>query len=183
MKKRAGLFLDRDGTIIYDKGYMRHPNQIELLPGAREAMTLAQQHFRLYMLTNQSGIGRGLFTIEAVHACNARMNELLGLPEPLFEDICIAPEKPGVPSLYRKPSPLFIREKIAEDSLDPEVCWMAGDRLSDIKSGTNARIKSALIRQSIHSEKPHVRAFAEKHSIPSFTSLLEFIHFILNSKN
>ncbi len=175
MTCRAGLFLDRDGTIIEDGGYMRHPDQIVLLSGAREALHLARRSFRIYLVTNQSGIGRGLLSRADVDACNRRMLELLALPEPVFEGICIAPETPEEPPRYRKPSPRYLLETIRKDGLDAAACWMAGDRLSDLQCGLNACIRSALVRQSEHAQSPEVQAFVAAHGVPVFDSLLDFI--------
>jgi len=150
MKK--GLFLDRDGTIIYDKDYLADPAGVELIPGTREALCEAlRKGYQLFLFTNQSGIGRGYYTLDDVHACNARMLELLGLGTDLFSDICIAPEAHSPPDgeddsqSYRKPSPRFIREMIAKHTLSPAQCWMVGDRESDIEAGLRAGIHAAAV--------------------------------------
>jgi hypothetical protein len=92
------LFLDRDGTLIYDKHALG---------------------YRLFVHTNQSGVARGLHSLADVHRCNDRMEELLGLPRPIFDGMCIAPEGPEDPLIYRKPSPRFIFESIKQFHLDP----------------------------------------------------------------
>ncbi len=143
---RRALFLDRDGTIIHDKDYLSDPAGVELIPGVADALRRARAlGFQLFLFTNQSGIGRGLYTMDDVHRCNARMDELLGLPQPIFDDICIAPEAPDQPSLYRKPSPRYILERIAHHGLDPAQCWMVGDREGDIHAGLNAGIRAAAV--------------------------------------
>ena len=77
---------------------------------------------------------------------NARMEQLLGLPLPVFDGVCIAPEAPGTPSAYRKPSPRYILETLAARSLDPGACWMVGDAASDIAAGLAAGIRAAAVR-------------------------------------
>ena len=167
---RAALFLDRDGTIIRDAGFLSDPAGVELLDGAKTALHRASRTHRLYLFTNQSGIGRGYYTLEAAHAVNRRVTDLLELPPPGFADICIAPEAPDEPAVYRKPSPRFILECVARDALDPAQCWMIGDRLSDIQSGTNAGIRAALIRNADYfNEATH--EFCEAHGIPVFGTL------------
>jgi D-glycero-D-manno-heptose 1,7-bisphosphate phosphatase len=142
----AALFLDRDGTLILDKDYLADPAGVELIPGAADALRHARSlGYKLFLFTNQSGIGRGYHTIQDTHRCNARMEELLGLPAPVFDGICIAPEAPHEPSRYRKPSPNFILETIAAHALDPAQCWMVGDRESDIDAGRNAGIRTAAV--------------------------------------
>jgi D-glycero-D-manno-heptose 1,7-bisphosphate phosphatase len=73
------------------------------------------------------------------------MEELIGLPRPLFTEIGIAPEAPDQPSLYRKPSPRFILEMVEKFKLDPLQCVMVGDRESDIEAGLNAKIPTVAI--------------------------------------
>lgn len=140
------LFIDRDDTLIVDKVYLADPAGVELLPGVAEGLRRALDlGYRLFLFTNQSGIGRGYHTIEDTHRVNARMEELIGLPRPLFTEIGIAPEAPGQPSLYRKPSPRFIVEMIAKHGLDPRQCIMVGDRESDIEAGLNAGIPTVAV--------------------------------------
>jgi D-glycero-D-manno-heptose 1,7-bisphosphate phosphatase len=74
------------------------------------------------------------------------MEEMLGLAAPVFDDTCIAPEGPGVPSLYRKPSPRFILEMIAKHALDPAACWMVGDSAADLGAAAAAGIRAAAVR-------------------------------------
>jgi D-glycero-D-manno-heptose 1,7-bisphosphate phosphatase len=145
------LFLDRDGTIIVDKHYLADPAGVELIPGVRAALQRARElGYKLFLFTNQSGIGRGLYTLDDVLLVNARMETLLALASPLFTELCIAPEAPDQPSLYRKPSPRFIQEMIAAHHLDPAHCAMIGDRPSDAQAGLNAGIRSIAICTGEH---------------------------------
>jgi D-glycero-D-manno-heptose 1,7-bisphosphate phosphatase len=143
---RSAVFLDRDGTLIVDRGYLSDPAGVELLPGARETLhrLLADGHL-LFLFTNQSGIGRGMFTREVVDRCNERMLELLQLPPPGFTETCIAPEAPDMPIVYRKPSPRFILEMIAKHSLDPARVWMVGDSPRDVQAGLAAGAVGVLL--------------------------------------
>jgi D-glycero-D-manno-heptose 1,7-bisphosphate phosphatase len=140
------LFLDRDGTLIIDKDYLADPAGVELIPGVANALRHARDlGYLLFLFTNQSGIGRGYHTLAAAEACNHRMLELLGLGSDLFKAICIATEAPDQPSDYRKPSPRFIQESIKRYALDPQQCWMIGDRESDIEAGLNAGIHAVAV--------------------------------------
>ena len=144
---RKGLFLDRDGTLIVDQVYLADPAGVILIPGAAEGLQRARSlGYQLFLFTNQSGIGRGYYTREAAVRVNARMEELLGLPGPLFADTCIAPETPDQPAVYRKPSPRFILETIAAHRLDPDQCWMVGDSAADIGAARAAKIRAAVVR-------------------------------------
>lgn len=142
----TALFLDRDGTLIEDRHYLADPEGVELIAGVKETLhAFVGRGCRLFLFTNQSGVGRGLFSLEAVHRCNQRMVELLELPAPGFTETCIATEAPEVPAIYRKPSPRFILEMIAKYALVPETTWMVGDRINDVNAGLNAGVQSALI--------------------------------------
>lgn len=166
MNSKKAVFLDRDGTIIRDAHYLGDPAQVELLPGAAEAIgKLHEAGFLLFLHTNQSGIGRGFFTIETVHRCNDRMVELLGLGTSIFTGICIAPESPDQPAIYRKPNPRFIDESVVSHGIDRSRSWMVGDKAIDVETGINAGLNAALIGDP-------ARPKTEK--APVYESLLDF---------
>jgi D-glycero-D-manno-heptose 1,7-bisphosphate phosphatase len=147
MPGHPALFLDRDGNLIRDHHHTCRPDQIEPIPGVREALLgCLAAGYRLFILTNQSGIGRGFFTWDDYQACHRRMLELLDLPSPGFVDVKAAPERPDEPAVYRKPSPRFILESIARHRLDPTRCWMVGDRRTDWQAGLNAGIRACAVR-------------------------------------
>ncbi|MBI5691253.1 MAG: HAD-IIIA family hydrolase [Verrucomicrobia bacterium] len=147
----GALFLDRDGTLIYDRHYLADPAGVELLPGVAGALREAlAKGYRLFLHTNQSGIARGLFQLDDVLRCNVRMDELLALPRPIFAAICIAPEGPGDPAIYRKPTPRFPLEMMTRYRLDPAHCWMVGDRESDVETGLAAGIGAIAVCTGKH---------------------------------
>ena len=168
------LFLDRDGTLIVDKDYLADPAGVELIPGVAAALRQARAlGFRLFIHTNQSGIARGLFTLDAVRRCNDRMEELLGLPRPIFDGICIAPEGPDDPPVYRKPSPRFVLESISRHQLAPGRCWMIGDREADIQTGLNAGIGAVAVCTGKY-DAPGWAAVAPP-GVPVYPSIVEFV--------
>jgi D-glycero-D-manno-heptose 1,7-bisphosphate phosphatase len=168
------LFLDRDGTLILDKHYLADPAGVELIPGVAGALRRASElGYRLFLFTNQSGVARGLHTLEDVLRCNVRMEELLALPLPLFADICIATEAPDAPQSYRKPSPRFILESIARHGLDAKQCWMVGDREADVEAGLNAGINAAAFCTGKHDAAAW--AALAPPGVPVFASFVEFV--------
>lgn len=168
------LFLDRDGTLIVDKHYLADPDGVEIIPGIPEALRrVLDLGYQLFLFTNQSGIARGLYTLDAVLRCNARMEELLGLPLPLFTDICIAPESPDEPQRYRKPSPRFLLESIARHGLDRRQCWMVGDRKGDVDAGLNAQIRAAAVCTGKYDRSTWATILSP--DVPVFPSLVEFV--------
>jgi len=167
------LFLDRDGTLILDKVYLADPAGVELIPGTIEALRHARDlGYMLFLFTNQSGIGRGYHTIEDTHRVNARMEELIGLGSPLFDAVCIAPEAPDQPAVYRKPSPRFILEMRARHGLDPAQCWMVGDSAADIGAALAARIRVAAVRTG--KKDPAALPEVAEHGIPVFDTFGAF---------
>ena len=173
------LFLDRDDTLVRDAGYMSRPEQIEPLPGVAEALRDARAAgFRLHLVTNQSGIGRGYYTMADALACNRRLEELLGI---VFDGVCIAPERPDEPSRYRKPSPAYLLERIAADGLDPAACWMVGDKVSDLACGLAAGVRAALVaRGATGAPREDAAAFAAERGIPVFPDFPAFVRDLLS---
>ena len=176
---RRGLFLDRDGTLIVHIPYLHDPDEVVLIPGVVEALRASlAAGFRLYLFTNQSGVGRGLFDLAAVHAVNRRMIELIGLGDDVFAGVCIAPEAPDQPSVYRKPSPRFIEETCAAAGLDPRSTWMLGDAPSDWEAGLNAGIRAAAVDVA-PTESADRRALRERLGVPGYPNLLAAVEDIL----
>ena len=164
------LFLDRDGTLIIDKVYLADPAGVEPIPGTAEALKKARAlGYLLFLFTNQSGIGRGYHTIEATHQVNARMSELLGVT---FDGICIAPEAPGQPSKYRKPSPAFIHEMIEQHALVASACHMVGDSAADIGAAVAAGIPAAAVKTG-KVPPSHIPEVAQG-LVPVFETFAEF---------
>ena len=175
MAPAKALFLDRDGNLVRDGHHTCDPADIELIPGVRESLhACLAAGYRLFILTNQSGIGRGIFTWEQYHACHARMLDLLQLPAPGFIDVCAAPERPDEPSAYRKPSPRFILESIDRHALDPQSCWMVGDRRTDWLAGLNAGIRGCAVRSGApfkEGDEDHART----HGVPIHEDFPAFV--------
>lgn len=147
MKK--ALFFDRDGTLIRDVPYLSDPDRVSLFPDTKAVLSSAREAgFLLFLLTNQSGIGRGYYTMEVVDAIHDKILSILNLGDDLFAGIKVAPESPDQASNYRKPSPNYLLEMIDFHQLDPSQTWMIGDRTSDIQAGLNAGVRVAGLQTS-----------------------------------
>jgi len=170
------LFLDRDGTLIFDKDYLHEPERVELIPGTREAIQKAlRAGCKLFLLTNQSGIGRGYFTMADYEACHRRFVELLGISASDFAACGVAPEAPDQPSKYRKPEPAFVLEQLAAfPELEPSRCWMVGDRKSDWQTGINARIRSVAVATGKPIDEA-ARNYLQENKIPLFNTFADFV--------
>ena len=171
---RGAIFFDRDGTLIHDTGYLSDPDLVELLPGVRETLlALREAGFLLFLFTNQSGVARGYFGMDAVEAVNARLAKLLGGGDTFFDGVCIAPEHPDDPPVYRKPCPRFIDETRKEFGLPRESCLMVGDRTSDLQAGVNAGIRSVRYRGDIDDQA--AATFAHDHAIETVGDFRELL--------
>ena len=132
------VILDRDGTLIKYIPYLFEKEKVELVTGTIEAINLLiKKNIKLYLHTNQSGVGRGYFEISDVIDCNNKMIELIGLGHNIFEEICIAPDFPPSKISYRKPSSLFGIQLIEKYNLDKSSIAYIGDSISDLKTAKN----------------------------------------------
>src|SRR5260221_2466129 len=140
------VFLDRDGTLIVEKDYLSRPEDVVIIPGAETALKqLANAGFKLFIVTNQSGIGRGYYTLADMHRVNERVCAELGAHGVHFQKIYLAPEAPEAPSRGRKPSPQFLFDARDEFGIDLSQSYMIGDKLSDLECGWNAGVKKTIL--------------------------------------
>jgi D-glycero-D-manno-heptose 1,7-bisphosphate phosphatase len=140
------VFLDRDGTLIVEKHYLHKPEEVELFPGAGGALkTLCAAGFKLVMVTNQSGIGRGYYTLADAERVNEHVCQLLARDGVRIEKCYIAPEAPDQPSRVRKPSPQFLFDARDEFKLNLAESFMVGDKLIDLECGWNAGVKKSIL--------------------------------------
>lgn len=151
--KRA-VFLDRDGTINEERHYLHRPEEVVLFAGAGAALKRLQDAgYILLIVSNQSGVGRGYFTLADVESVNQRLLEELRRDGVRIEKIFIAPEAPEAPSRGRKPSPLFLFDARDEFGLDLAASYMIGDKLIDLECGWNAGVgKCILVRTGYGTE-------------------------------
>src|SRR6266699_1493072 len=143
--KRA-VFLDRDGTLIEERGYLHRPEEAVIFPGAAPALKRLQDAgFLLFIITNQSGVGRGLFTLAEVTAVHARVVNEFARAGVRFAKIYVAPEAPDQPSHGRKPSPQFLFDARDEFGIDLSQSYLIGDKLTDLECGWNAGVNKCIL--------------------------------------
>ena len=133
---RRAVFLDRDGTIVEDPGFLHQPGDVGLLPGAGEAIhQLNEAGWLVITVSNQSGIARGLYDATAYQAVQRRLVELLAAHEARLDAAYFCPHHPEFtgPCACRKPGVLLFREAEAALGLDLTRCCWVGDRLSDVE--------------------------------------------------
>jgi histidinol-phosphate phosphatase family protein len=152
---KPALFLDRDGTIIYDRGYARDPEAVELLPGAAEGLKLlAERGWSFVVVSNQSGVGRGLITPEEMDAVQNRFLDMLAAHGVNFTASYLCVHSPEIDCGCRKPAPGSLLRAVAEHGLDPTRSWMIGDREGDVLAGKAVGASTIWIRNDEHAVDP-----------------------------
>jgi D-glycero-D-manno-heptose 1,7-bisphosphate phosphatase len=146
VKMNQAVFLDRDGTMIAEVNYLSRPDQIKIFPETRTGLKkLCDRGFMLFIVSNQSGVGRGYFTMADVGKVNEALCNDLGRDGVRIKKIYIAPEKPEDPSYGRKPSPQFLFDARDEFGLDLSQSFIIGDKLIDLECGWNAGVKKSIL--------------------------------------
>lgn len=156
------IFLDRDGTLIKEKEYLRDPAQVEVFPEAFTSLKrLATAGFTLFIVTNQSGVGRGYFTLTDVDEVNARVVQEFQPHGISFQKIYIAPEAPDQPSRGRKPSPQFLFDAREEFGISLATSFMIGDKLIDLECGWSAGVRASILVRTGYGGKVEREAAAQ----------------------
>jgi D-glycero-D-manno-heptose 1,7-bisphosphate phosphatase len=144
-KLSSAVFVDRDGTIMHDADYCSDPKQVQIFPGVTDALRrLKSKGFKLIIITNQSGIGRGLITMEQYRAVEAKVLRELGLD--LIETTYFCPDVPGQHSSCRKPAPGMILQAAREHGVDLSRSFFIGDKEIDAECGHNAGVRTIRVQ-------------------------------------
>ena len=144
--KCSAVFFDRDGTVIFDRHYLHEPAGVELIPGTGEALrSLALAGVDAFLVSNQSGIGRGYFTEADLAACQARLQELLRGFGAGFKDSRFCPHAPEEACRCRKPAIGMWEDLRDAWGLDASACAMVGDKPEDLMFGSNAGMAAAVL--------------------------------------
>src|SRR5436309_8777176 len=144
----AAVFLDRDGTVIEDRDYCSDPKDVKIFPGVTEALRrLKSNGFKLIIITNQSGIGRGLFTLEQYRAVEAEVLRQLG--DGLIDATYFCPDVPGQHSTYRKPAPGMIVDATREHQIDLSRSFLIGDAEIDVECAHKAGVRAIRVRTGL----------------------------------
>lgn len=147
------VFIDRDGTISEEVGYVNHPSRFRLLPGSAGAVRLLNENGWLAILvTNQAGVARGYFAEEMIEQVHDRLNADLEREGARLDAIYYCPHHPTVGEApyrsdcdCRKPKPGLILRAVSEFDIDLAQSWMIGDRFGDVQLAQNAGVNSAFV--------------------------------------
>jgi len=165
------VVLDRDGTMVIDRGYLADPEGLEFTPTAPEALRwLYDRGYRLVVVTNQSGVGRGLFPIDRVEAMNARLHEMVESAGARLSKIYFCPHTPEENCDCRKPKLGLMERAAFELNFDPRKSVVVGDQESDIEFGHRAGAKTILIARN-----PPTSGTAATLTVPTLLQAATFI--------
>lgn len=178
MPKVSGraIFFDRDGTLVYDVGYPKDPQQVRLLPGVERALATLKEHgFLLVLVSNQSGIGRGLVTVEQAEQVHCRVVSVLAEYDVQLDAIYYCPHAPEERCSCRKPSPEMLLRAAEELDLDLSQSFMIGDKPSDIEAGKRAGCRTILLTAN--------SVFSKSDPIPDYVAATwsEVLQYVLKS--
>jgi D-glycero-D-manno-heptose 1,7-bisphosphate phosphatase len=144
-EKSRAVFLDRDGTIMHDADYCSDRKQVHVFEGTPEALRrLKRKGYKLIIITNQSGIGRGFFTLEQYRAVETEVLRQLG--PGLIDATYFCPDTPEQPSKCRKPAPGMILEAARDHPVDLARSFFVGDKEIDAECGRNAGVRTIRVR-------------------------------------
>lgn len=185
MKKNKCVFLDRDGVLIKDVGYLKNPGDIIILPGTIEALKdLKSNGFLLIIVTNQAGIAKGFFTPDDLTAVNNKLLKIYKDNGIIIDDLYFCPhhengsvEPYNIKCACRKPATGMIIKGTEKFNIDTDKSFMVGDKDSDILLAKNSGLKSFYISNSMYGHDDSIK--------PNFyvSDLKEASEIIINSKN
>lgn len=176
------VFLDRDGTLNYDPGYLNDPAELRLYPQVGEALrALKEKGFYLIVVTNQSGLSRGLVDAQGLHRIHLTMNEMLGDYGVQIDRFEFCSHLPEDLCQCRKPSPFLLRKAATDMNLDLTQSYMVGDRLSDIEAGRSAKCQGVGL---VRTGEGRITELQIKRNQVDFigNTLLEVAHWILKTE-
>ena len=147
MSSRRAVLLDRDGTIIVEKNYLGSAEGVELLPGAAQGLRLLHDAgLLLIVITNQSGIGRGMFTVAAMNQVNDEIQRQLRAEGVEIDAFYHCPHAPKDNCECRKPKPFLAQQAARDFGFDPAQAFMIGDKPADIDLGIAIGARTILVR-------------------------------------
>ncbi|MFT5286463.1 MAG: D-glycero-D-manno-heptose 1,7-bisphosphate phosphatase [Planctomycetota bacterium] len=164
MMLRKAVFLDRDGTINVEVDYLSDPAQLKLIPGAAEAIReLNRSKFEVIVVTNQSGIARGMLDIVKLDQIHERLREMLAEEEAHFDAVYFCPHHPTVGQApfvtdceCRKPLPGMLKQAAAERNLALDASsWIVGDSIRDLEAGAALGVPGILVSTGKGADQHH----------------------------
>jgi D-glycero-D-manno-heptose 1,7-bisphosphate phosphatase len=176
LRRDKAIVFDRDGTLIKHVHYLFDPAYVELQSDTIEAIELARGHdITLIVHTNQSGVGRGMFSMDDVQRVNSKMLDLIGKGPDVFTRICIAPENPEEPSLYRKPSTRLVEEIEMNYGISRKDVVYVGDRVIDLETAYRSGTKGVGVATGLVDIRDEIKSMPHLNQFRIETTLLRAV--------
>ena len=151
--RKGFVALDRDGTIIVERGYLSAPQEVELLPGAARGLrAMRALGWGLVIVTNQSAVGRGLIDSSRLEEIHARLRQLLAAEGVTIDGIYVCPHTPQDGCRCRKPLPALLEQAARDLGLDARHAFVIGDKPCDMEMGRAAGATTLLVRTGYGAE-------------------------------
>ena len=166
-KKNVAVFLDRDGTIIEDRGHLSDPSDVVFFPETFEALWSLQEKYRLYIVTNQSGVAKGLLDMDAVERVNRHITRILREKGIEITDTYVCPHQREDGCACIKPNSFFLEKAVADHGIDLRGSFSVGDHPCDTELAAKAGGEGIFILTG-HGDK-------HRHELPPETTVLENI--------
>jgi D-glycero-D-manno-heptose 1,7-bisphosphate phosphatase len=178
---QPAVFLDRDGTINEQMGYINHLSRFKLLPQAVPAIRrLNEAGVKVVVVTNQSGAARGYFPASLVHEVHAHLKQLLAAEGAHLDGIYTCPHGPADGCACRKPQPTLMEQAARDLDLELSRSYLVGDRYTDIQTAANAGVKGILVLTGYgRGEYEYLRAAQSVQPVHVAPDLLEAVEWIL----
>lgn len=181
LKKNKAVFLDRDGTVIEECKYLDKEGMIRILDGVASAIRLLNKgKFKVIIISNQSGVGRGYFTEKEVLNVNKKLLQLLKSEGAIIDGVYFCPHKPSDHCKCRKPKAGLIDEARGKFKIDLKKSYVIGDKLTDIKTGVNAGLRTILVltgygKESSYELKPQSSSLKPDYTAKDLLSAVKWI--------
>jgi D-glycero-D-manno-heptose 1,7-bisphosphate phosphatase len=179
MNSGRAVFLDRDGVLIEERNYLHRVEEVVILPGVCAGLhRLLAADFSLFIITNQSGVGRGYFTLADVERVHAHLLAKFARHDIRIQKIYVAPEAPDQPSRGRKPSPQFLFDARDEFGTDLARSYLIGDKWIDLECGWNAGVKQSMLVRTGYgreTERQHAAGLARAVVVDDLAAATDWI--------
>lgn len=168
------VFLDRDGTLNEDPGYLNDPSKVKLFPNTGKALASLKEklNFLLIVISNQSGIARKLITEEEVKTVNNRINEILSFDNVQIDAFYYCPFHPDYNTeeeiKCRKPSPFMVYKAAEDFNINLSKSYFIGDNISDYECGVNSGLKTIMVKTGYGNE--HISILQKQNKFPTFVA-------------
>jgi len=184
VQENKAIFLDRDGTLIKEKNFLANIKDIEIFKSAFSALKkLQQEGFLLFIVSNQSGIGRGYFTQEKVAEIHNALKNIFAKKNIFFTDIFFCPHKPEDKCSCRKPAIKLFLQAQKKYKINFKNSYIIGDKVSDVQAGKNIKAKTILVLTG-YGKRTYLELKAKKCSVDFVAkNLLSAVNWIIKQNS